>query len=328
MKNLCDEMPNGYSESIRQGLAAVRCFGGRMSFETGTKEERIARLKQEIEMSDAIVIGAGAGLSASAGLTYSGERFERYFFDFAKKYGIRDIYTGGFYPFPDAETRWAWWARHIYFNRYIEPPRPVYRKLLTLVKDKDWFSITTNVDHQFLRAGFDQKRLFCTQGDYGLFQTVDGRNGKTYDNEEWVIKAMAAQGFVKDADGVFRVPEDGKITMRIPAELIPKCPDHGADLTMNLRADDSFAEDAGWHRASAAYSDFLHRHENLRVLYLELGVGGNTPVIVKYPFWQMTLANKNAVYACVNYGEAFCPGEIADRSICIDGDIGEVLELL
>ena len=328
MKNLCDEMPNGYSESIRQGLAAVRCFGGRMSFETGTKEERIARLKQEIEMSDAIVIGAGAGLSASAGLTYSGERFERYFFDFAKKYGIRDIYTGGFYPFPDAETRWAWWARHIYFNRYIEPPRPVYRKLLTLVKDKDYFAITTNVDHQFLRAGFDQKRLFCTQGDYGLFQTVDGRNGKTYDNEKWVIKAMAAQGFVKDADGVFRVPEDGKITMRIPAELIPKCPDDGADLTMNLRADDSFAEDAGWHRASAAYSDFLRRHENLRVLYFELGVGGNTPVIVKYPFWQMTLANKNAVYACVNYGEAFCPGEIADRSICIDGDIGEVLELL
>lgn len=328
MKNLCDEMPNGYSESIRQGLAAVRCFGGRMSFETGTKEERIARLKQEIEMSDAIVIGAGAGLSASAGLTYSGERFERYFFDFAKKYGIRDIYTGGFYPFPDAETRWAWWARHIYFNRYIEPPRPVYRKLLTLVKDKDYFAITTNVDHQFLRAGFDQKRLFCTQGDYGLFQTVDDRNGKTYDNEEWVIKAMAAQGFVKDADGVFRVPEDGKITMRIPAELIPKCPDDGADLTMNLRADDSFAEDAGWHRASAAYSDFLHRHENLRVLYLELGVGGSTPVIVKYPFWQMTLANKNAVYACVNYGEAFCPREIADRSICIDGDIGEVLELL
>lgn len=328
MKNLCDEMPNGYSESIRQGLAAVRCFGGRMSFETGTKEERIARLKQEIEMSDAIVIGAGAGLSASAGLTYSGERFERYFFDFAKKYGIHDIYTGGFYPFPDAETRWAWWARHIYFNRYIEPPRPVYRKLLTLVKDKDYFAITTNVDHQFLRAGFDQKRLFCTQGDYGLFQTVDGRNGKTYDNEEWVIKAMAAQGFVKDADGVFRVPEDGKITMRIPAELIPKCPDDGADLTMNLRADDSFAEDAGWHRASAAYSDFLRRHENLRVLYFELGVGGNTPVIVKYPFWQMTLANKNAVYACVNYGEAFCPREIADRSICIDGDIGEVLELL
>lgn len=328
MKNLCDEMPNGYSESIRQGLAAVRCFGGRMSFETGTKEERIARLKQEIEMSDAIVIGAGAGLSASAGLTYSGERFERYFFDFAKKYGIHDIYTGGFYPFPDAETRWAWWARHIYFNRYIEPPRPVYRKLLTLVKDKDYFAITTNVDHQFLRTGFDQKRLFCTQGDYGLFQTVDGRNGKTYDNEEWVIKAMAAQGFVKDADGVFRVPEDGKITMRIPAELLPKCPDDGADLTMNLRADDSFAEDAGWHRASAAYSDFLRRHENLRVLYLELGVGGNTPVIVKYPFWQMTLANKNAVYACVNYGEAFCPREIADRSICIDGDIGEVLELL
>lgn len=328
MKNLYDEMPNGYLESIQKGLAAVRCFSRHIALGTGTKEERIARLKQEIKTADAVVIGSGAGLSTSAGLTYSGERFERYFFDFARKYGIRDIYSGGFYPFPDDDTRWAWWARHIYFNRFIEPPKPVYRELLALVKDKDWFSITTNVDHQFQRAGFDKKRLFYTQGDYGLFQTADGRNGKTYDNEEWTMKAMAAQGFVKDGDNVFQVPEDGKITMRIPTELIPKSPDDGSDVAMNLRADDSFAEDEGWHSASAAYSDFLRRHENLHVLYLELGVGANTPVIVKYPFWQMTLANKNAVYACVNYGEAFCPGEIADRSICIDGDIGEVLKAL
>ena len=328
MKNLYDEMPNGYLESIQKGLAAVRCFSRHMALGTGTKEERIARLKQEIKTADAVVIGSGAGLSTSAGLTYSGERFERYFFDFARKYGIRDIYSGGFYPFPDDDTRWAWWARHIYFNRFIEPPKPVYQELLALVKDKDWFSITTNVDHQFQRAGFDKKRLFYTQGDYGLFQTADGRNGKTYDNEEWTMKAMAAQGFVKDGDNVFQVPEDGKITMRIPTELIPKSPDDGSDVTMNLRADDSFAEDEGWHSASAAYSDFLRRHENLHVLYLELGVGANTPVIVKYPFWQMTLANKKAVYTCVNYGEAFCPGEIADRSICIDGDIGEVLKAL
>ena len=245
MKNLYDEMPNGYLESIQKGLAAVRCFSRYMSFGTGTKEERIARLKQEIEMTDAILIGSGAGLSTSAGLTYSGERFERYFFDFAKKHGIRDIYSGGFCLFPDDETRWAWWARHIYFNRFIEPPKPVYRKLLTLVKYKDYFSITTNVDHQFQRAGFDKKRLFYTQGDYGLFQTVDGRNGKTYDNEEWVIKAMEAQGFVKDAYGVFQVPEDGKITMCIPSELIPKCPDDGPEVPMNPRADDSFAEDEG-----------------------------------------------------------------------------------
>ena len=294
----------------------------------GAMEENIAKLKHEIETADAIVIGSGAGLSTSAGLTYSGERFEKYFFDFATEYGIRDIYSGGFYPFPDEETRWAWWARHIYFNRFIDPPKPVYQDLLALVKDKDWFSITTNVDHQFQRAGFDKKRLFYTQGDYGLFQTVDGRNGKTYDNEEWVMKAMAAQRFVRDADGVFRVPEDGNIAMRIPTELIPRCPDDDSEVTMNLRADDSFVEDEGWHRASDAYYEFLRRHENLHVLYLELGVGANTPVIVKYPFWQMTMVNDKAIYACINYGEAFCPGEIKDRSICIDADIGEVLKLL
>ena len=306
MKNSYSDMPNGKD----------------------TKEEQITKLKEEIQTADAVVVGAGAGLSASAGLTYSGERFNRYFYDFAERFGIRDIYSGGFYPFPDDETRWAWWARHIYFNRYIDAPKQVYSQLFDLVKDKDYFVITTNVDHQFQRAGFDKKRLFYTQGDYGLFQTADGRNGKTYDNEEWVMKAMEAQGFVKDSDGVFRVPEDGRLSISVPEELIPKCPDDGADVTMNLRADDSFVEDDGWHRASAAYSDFLRRHEGLHVLFLELGVGANTPVIVKYPFWQMTMANDRAVYTCINYGEAFCPGEIADRSICIDGDIGEVLDAL
>ncbi len=325
MKNLYDEMHNGYQESIQKGISAVRYLSRNISFGTGSYEERISILEKEIEEADAIVIGAGAGLSTSAGLTYSGERFERYFFDFAKKYGIRDMYSGGFYPFPDEETRWAWWARHIYFNRYIDAPKPVYRELLSLVKDKDYFVVTTNVDHQFQRADFDKKRLFYTQGDYGLFQSVNPAMQKTYDNEEWVMKAMAAQGFVKGVDGAFRVPEDGSITMRIPTELIPKCPDDGSDVTMNLRADDSFVEDEGWNQASAAYADFLHRHENLHVLYLELGVGANTPVIIKYPFWQMTLANEESVYACINYGEAFCPGEIANRSICIDGDICDVL---
>ena len=306
-------------------MRAVRYFSRNVSYGKGSRDEQIARLKKEIETADAIVIGAGAGLSTSAGLTYSGERFDKYFFDFGKRFGIRDIYSGGFYPFPDVETRWAWWARHIYYNRYIDAPKPVYRELYELVKDKDYFVITTNVDHQFQKAGFDKKRLFYTQGDYGLFQSVDGHIQKTYDNEEWVMKAMEAQGFVKDEAGVFQVPEDKGITMRIPTEMIPKCPDDGSYVTMNLRADDSFVEDEGWHRASAAYSDFLRRYENLHVLYLELGVGANTPVIVKYPFWQMTMANDKAVYACLNYGEAFCPEEIEDRSICIDGDIGEVL---
>ena len=325
-KDFYREMPDGYEESIRKGMSVVRYFSRNMSYGKGARKEQIARLKKEFETADAIVVGAGAGLSTSAGLTYSGERFDKYFFDFAKRFGIRDMYSGGFYPFPDDEIRWAWWARHIYYNRYIDAPKPVYQELYELVKDKDYFIITTNVDHQFQKAGFDKKRLFYTQGDYGLFQRVDAHIHKTYDNEEWVMKAMEAQGFVKDEAGVFQVPDDKSITMRIPTDLIPKCPDDGSDVTMNLRADDSFVEDEGWHRASAAYSDFLRRHENLHVLYLELGVGANTPVIVKYPFWQMTLANRNAVYACVDYGEAFCPGEIADRSICIDGDIGEVLK--
>lgn len=324
MKNFYDDMPNGYQESIQKGLGAVRMISGQIGHGTGTRAEQLSRLKDEIANADAIVIGAGAGLSTSAGLTYNGERFNRYFYDFAKAYGIRDMYAGGFYPFPDEETRWAWWARHIYYNRYIDAPKPVYPELLSLVKDKDYFVVTTNVDHQFQRAGFDKKRLFYTQGDYGLFQSVNFENQHTYDNEAWVTKAMMAQGFEKDANGIFQVPESG-IAMRIPTELIPKCPADGSDVVMNLRVDESFVEDAGWHRASAAYADFLRQHESLHVLFLELGVGANTPVIVKYPFWQMTMTNDKAVYACVNYGEAFCPKEIEGRSICLDGDIGEVL---
>lgn len=296
------------------------------SFGKGSGREQIDRLKKELEMADAVVIGAGSGLSTSAGFTYRGERFERYFFDFALKYGIRDIYSGGFYPFPDTETYWAWWARHIYYNRYIDAPKPVYTRLLELVKEKDYFVITTNVDHQFQRTGFDKKKLFYTQGDYGLFQSVNPAIRKTYDNEEWVRKAIEVQGFKKDSEGIFQVPENKEITMKIPTELIPKCPEDGSDVTMNLRADDSFVEDEGWHKAAAAYSDFLHQHANLRVLYLELGVGGNTPGIIKYPFWQMTSENLGAVYVCVNYGEAVCPREIEKQSICINGDIGTVLE--
>ena len=318
---------NGYLETIQKGLSAFRSFNSGFSCGNGSRDEQIARLKEEIASADAIVIGAGAGLSTAAGLTYAGERFEKYFGDFAARFGISDIYSGGFYPFPDAETRWAWWARHIYYNRYIDAPKPVYRKLLDLVEDKDYFAITTNVDHQFQRAGFDKKRLFYTQGDYGLFQSVNPRIQKTYDNEEWDMKAMEAQGFVKDADGIYQIPQSG-VAMTIPTDLIPKCPDDGSDVTTNLRADDSFVEDEGWHKASAAYSDFIHRHRSLHTLYLEIGVGANTPVIIKYPFWAMTAEDPKAVYACLNYKEAFCPKQIETQSICIDGDADTVLSAL
>lgn len=327
MKKKYDYLPNGYQETIKKGLNALSTFS-RISYGFGTREEQLKRLKNAIETSDAIVIGAGAGLSTSAGLTYSRERFERYFFDFQYHFGITDIYSGGFYPFPDRETHWAWWARHIYYNRYIDPPKPVYHELLKIVKEKNYFVVTTNVDHQFQRAGFSKSRLFYTQGDYGLFQNIDRKIQKTYDNEEWVMRAMEIQGFVKDKNGIFQVPDDRNIKMRIPTELIPKCSDNGREFVMNLRSDDTFIEDEGWHRASALYYNFLEKYKNDHVLYLELGVGGNTPVIIKYPFWQMTSANNKAVYACLNYSEANCPKEIISQSVCIDGDIGEILEEL
>ncbi len=316
-------MRNGYLETIHKGLEGVMSFRDGLVSAPGS----ISNLRKEIERADAIVIGAGAGLSTAAGLTYSGERFERYFFDFAQKYGIQDIYSGGFYPFPDEETTWAWWARHIYFNRYVEPQKPVYRNLLSIVEGKDYFVITTNVDHQFQRAGFDKKRLFYTQGDYGLFQSADPHDGKTYDNEQWVMRAMEAQGFVKDSAEVFCVPENGRISMRIPSEMIPACPD-GSRAVMNLRSDDSFVEDGGWRKASASYSEFLNRTEGKNVLFWEIGVGSNTPVIIKYPFWIMTYKNPRAVYACINQTEAVCPKKISDRSICLEGDASELISSL
>ena len=275
---------------------------------TADCSDSIVKWKEAVKEADAIVIGAGAGLSTSAGFTYSGERFERYFGDFIEKYHIRDMYSGGFYPYPTLEEYWAWWSRHIYYNRYVDAPKPVYPALRELVRDKDYFVLTTNVDHQFQKAGFDKKRLFYTQGDYGLWQCARACHQKTYDNEDAVRKMVSEQ---RD--------------MAIPTELIPKCPVCGAPMAMNLRQDALFVQDEGWYAAAERYNDFIRRHKELRVMFLELGVGGNTPGIIKYPFWQMTAENPKAVYVCVNYGEAVCPKEIEARSICIDGDIGDVL---
>ncbi len=271
------KQPDGYRETIERGIAGVRRFRGGLTEGNLPREKAIQKLKTEIAKADAVVIGAGAGLSTSAGFIYTGERFEKWFPDFISQYGIRDMYSGGFYPYPSKEIFWAYWARYIYINRYLDPPKPVYKNLLSLVKDRDYFVITTNVDHCFQKAGFDRKRLFYTQGDYGLFQSTDPSNRITFDNEEWVIKAMEAQGFVKNLEGLFEMPEAG-VSMEIPPELIPKHPDDGSEVTMNLRADDSFVENDGWHAASAAYSDFLRRHEGQHILFLEIGVGANTPV--------------------------------------------------
>ena len=270
--------------------------------------DNITRLKEELDTGDAVVIGAGSGLSASAGFTYTGERFRQYFGDFIEKYGFHDMYSGGFYPFDGLEEHWAYWSRYIYINRYLDAPNPVYHDLLKLVQDKEYFVLTTNVDHCFQKAGFDKHRLFYTQGDYGLWQCSKPCHQKTYDNEAVVRRMMAEQ---KD--------------MKIPSELVPHCPRCGTPMSMNLRADDTFVEDEGWHAAAQRYTDFLRRHEEQHILFLELGVGGNTPAIIKYPFWRMTYQNPKAVYACVNLSEAYCPKEIQKRAICIDGDIGKLL---
>ena len=262
-----------------------------------------------IEAADAVVIGAGSGLSTSAGLTYTGQRFEAHFRDFMEKYGIQDMYSGGFYPFQTPEEYWAWWSRHIYWNRYVGAPKPVYDHLLELVRDKDYFVLTTNVDHQFQKAGFDKLRLFYTQGDYGLWQCSQACHQKTYDNEAAVRRMIEEQ-------------QD----MKVPAGLIPRCPVCGGPMTMNLRCDDTFVQDRGWYAAAERYENFLRRHQGLRVLFLELGVGGNTPVIIKYPFWRFTLENPKAIYVCVNRGEAFVPCEIAKRTLCLDADIGTVFQ--
>lgn len=293
---------------------------------TGTYSDKLNQLKAEINEADAVIIGAGSGLSAAAGFTYSGERFERYFYDFAEKYPIRDIYSGGFYPFDSLEEYWAWWSRHIWVNRYMKVPKPVYDDLLALVQDKDYFVLTTNVDHQFQLAGFDKKRLFYTQGDYGLLQCSEPCHRETYDNEDIVRRMVEAQGFSVTENNDLVVEEGKKLKMEIPSELVPYCPKCGKPMTVNLRSDSTFVEDRGWFAAQDRYGDFIRRHKNLHVLFLELGVGANTPVIIKYPFWKMTAENPNAVYACINYGEAFCPREIEKHSICLDADIGKVIK--
>ena len=273
--------------------------------------EPMERLKATLRDCDAVVIGAGAGLSTAAGFTYTGERFEKYFSDFAAKYGIQDMYSGGFYPFATPEEYWAYWSRYIYINRYMDAPKPAYDDLLKLVQDKDYFVITTNVDHCFQKAGFDKKRLFYTQGDYGLFQCSEPCCQETFDNES-VIREMVKR----------------QENMKVPTELLPVCPHCGKPLTMNLRSDNKFVEDEGWHRAAERYENFLRTREGQKTLFLELGVGYNTPVIIKYPFWQMTAKNPNAIYACINQGQAVCPQDIQRQAICINIDLGNALQEL
>lgn len=271
----------------------------------------VRKLQSLLEEADTVLIGAGAGLSTSAGFTYDGVRFHRHFADFEAKYGFHDMYSGGFYPFATPEEYWAYWSRAILLNRYEDAPKPVYEALLKLIRDKDYFVLTTNVDHCFQKAGFDKKRLFYTQGDYGLFQCARPCCQKTYDNEGTVRRMVKAQ---KD--------------LRIPSDLVPHCPVCGTPMTTNLRIDDTFVQDEGWHRAAGRYEDFVCRHQGAKMLYLELGVGMNTPGIIKFNFWQQVFQNPQANYVCLNLGRAACPKEIESRSLCLEADIGETLQAI
>ena len=271
----------------------------------------LAELRAALERAGAVVVGAGAGLSASAGHAYSGPRFETHFADFIATYPARDMYSAGFWPYPTPEEYWAYWSRHIWLNRYAEDGGAVYGDLLELLRGRDYFVLTTNVDHCFQRAGFDKSRLFYTQGDYGLFQCSLPCRQTTYDNEKAVRRMVAEQE-----------------NLRVPTALVPRCPACGRSMTVNLRCDNAFVQDPGWYAARRRYTDFLHSHDAGSVLYLELGVGYNTPAIIKYPFWRRTLANPDAVYACVNLGQAPAPKELAPRAISVDGDIARVLSAL
>ena len=264
-------------------------FGWRIPKAENTPEAT-EKLRAALDKAEAVIVGAGAGLSTSAGFTYSGERFEKHFHDFAAKYHLSDMYSGGFYHYDTLEEHWAYWSRYILINRYEDAPKPVYDKLLSLIQNKDYFVLTTNVDHCFQKAGFDKHRLFYTQGDYGLFQCREPCHQKTYENEA-VIRQMVQQQ--KD--------------MKIPSDLIPRCPVCGKPMTMNLRADNTFVEDEGWHTASERYADFLCRHKHMNTLFLELGTGMNTPGIVKFSFWRMAYEWPDAIYACINLNEAYAP---------------------
>lgn len=291
-------------------------------------EDKLSDIKELTANADAIVIGAGAGLSTSAGFTYSGERFDKYFSDFKERYKFTDMYSGGFYPYETLEEHWAFWSRYIYINRYMDAPKPVYDNLYEMVKDKDYFVITTNVDHCFQKAGFDKHRLYYTQGDYGLFQCSEPCHKKTYDNEDIIRKMVMAQGYEFKEDGSLYLPEGRNLKLTVPSELVPYCPECGKPMSMNLRADNTFVEDEGWNVAAKRYEQFLERHKNLNIVFIELGIGYNTPVIIKYPFWQMTDKWQHAHYICLNYGQAYAPDEIKDKSVCVNKDIDEVIRRL
>ena len=275
------------------------------------KNKLIQKLKEEIENSEYILIGAGSGLSTSAGFLYDGKRFEDNFKDYIKKYGFTDMYSAGFYNFPTLEEYWAYFSLYVYINRYDIEENETYLNLYNIVKNKNYFVITTNVDGRFADSKFDKDKIFAVQGDFSIFQCSKPCRQETFYNEKYIREMIKY-----------------KKEMKIPTELIPKCPYCGENMSMNLRADSTFVQDKNWDKQKSKYENFLKNSDNSKILFLELGVGFNTPSIIKYNFWRMTLNNKKSVYASINLGECYGASDIEERSICIDADISKVLKKL
>lgn len=291
--------------------------------------ERIRKAGELLAEADFVLIGAGAGLSTAGGFEYSGEKFEKYFEDFGKIYGFRDMYSGGFYPYKTSEEKWAFWSRYVFVNRYLESsPNKVYSALFDLVKNKDYFVITTNVDHQFQLVNFDKERLFYLQGDYGLFQCSVPCHNKTYDNRELILQMLKSQNFITIKKGKIEITDKTEWKTKIDSALIPKCPVCSREMEMNLRSDDRFVQDDGWYVHAQNYQNFVDKTRNKKLVLLEIGIGYNTPAIIKYPFEQMTYTNKNTHLIRINKDYAICPDDIARKTILFDEDILKILENL
>ena len=271
--------------------------------------KRISEVKKLINEADYILIGAGAGLSTAAGLEYSGESFEKNFKEFIEKYNFPDLYSASFYDFNTQEEKWAFFAKMISLNRFNKEPLKLYQELCSLVKEKDYFIITTNVDGQFEKAGFEKEKVFETQGDYAYLQCEIACHNKLYYNYDLVNEWL-------------KNTEDCKI----PSSLVPKCPVCGGNMEMNLRKDANFVQDENWYKQDKRYGEFLDKSQDKNLLLLEIGVGFNTPGIIRFPFEQMVYNNVNTHLVRINKDYAFVSKEIEDKTILFDEDTNKIVE--
>lgn len=281
-------------------------------FQKTPYKDQIKQAAKLVKEADYILIGAGAGLSTAAGLTMGGKRFTDNFADFIEKYGghyMRDMYSAGFYPFETEEAKWGYWSKNGMVNRILPGALPLYKKVYRLAENKKHFVLTTNVDHQFFLSGFDEENIFATQGDYGLIQCKMGCHPKTY-----------------DAVKMFKQMEQARQDCMVPSYMVPKCPVCKGPMEMNLRSDRYFVEDEAWHKAEQRFGKYLGECQDKKTVLLELGVGFNTPTIIRYPFEKLMRQNNNMSLIRLNVEEAIVPEEFGERAVGINEDIVRSIE--